>query len=555
VRFEDGIDIGDMLDFVCSITETEPTYAEAMKSEPEVQQQWMDAISKEYASLRKMKVYSIVKLPTGAKAVGSKLVLKVKLDADNKPTKYKARCVAQGFSQIEGYNFFETYSPVAKVKSIKLAISLAAQDSTLSLFQIDFDTAFLNAKLKETVYMKPPPGMDIPHGHVLLLHKALYGLKQANHEWNDTIHNKLIKLSYRRLKCDTCVYVKYVKGCDTPIILVLYVDDTVIVVPKALLNAWKTDKESIADEFAITGGEECKWILNMAVTRQSDGTITLSQSAYIKLLLAKFNMSDCNPVHIPATAHTDLSVPLDTITGPVLCTTADHAIYRSMVGGLSYAAITTRLDIGYITSVLGRYVNAPLTQHLDAAKRVLRYLAGTIDVCMTFGLNTNTDLSTIKLEVYTDSDYAQEAVDRKSITGAVLIVNGDIISTVSKKQKTVSCSSTESEYVAAGAGLKELLWYRSWFSEIFPNRLITGVLHIDNKSAESLCKNDGSHGGTKHIDVAHHFIRDHVAAGNITVQHVSTKDQLADILTKPLARPIFTLLRDRMLPTHKQQKH
>lgn len=557
VRFADGIEVGcsavyekDPMYYVCSIaeTDTDPTYKQAMMGKDK--EHWQQAIDREYNSLREKGVYSIVTPPKGARIVGSKLVLKVKLDKDNRPIKYKARAVAQGFSQVEGVNYFDTYSPVAKVKSIKLAISLAAQDRNLSLFQIDFDTAFLNAELREEVYMRPPPGMHVERGQVLLLHKALYGLKQSNHEWNSTIHNKLVSLSYTRLKCDTCVYIKRTKESDTPIILVLYVDDTITVVPKQLIHVWKADQSAIAESFAITGGGECTWILNMAVTRQSDGTITLSQSAYVKLLLEKFNMTDCKPVSIPAIAGVDLSVVVDTTTGAVLCSADEHATYRSMVGGLSYAAITTRLDIAYITSVLARFVNAPLTQHLDAAKHVLRYLSGTVDQCMTFGQFRNRDLSTVRLEVYTDSDYAQERADRKSITGVVMLVNGDVISTVSKKQKTVSCSSTESEYVAAGAGVRELLWYRSWFSEIFGlDRRITGVLWIDNLSAKSLCTNDGSHGGTKHIDVQHHFIRDHVLNGIIRVRHVPTSEQLADIMTKPLARPTFTSLRDCLLTT------
>jgi hypothetical protein len=416
----------------------------------------------------------------------------------------------------------------------------------MEIKQIDFDTAFLNAPLEETIYMKQPNGFHVGNPNtVCKLNKAIYGLKQASRQWNKLLDAFMNKLGYKSLQTDSCIYIKRSKS-NQLMILCLYVDDTVVAYQKEDEAEWLHDKRIISDSFTIKDLGDCEWILNMKVTRdRNNSTITLSQEAYIKRLLNQFGMNDSLPVVNPS-KYGDFTLPLDG-SKPILLDKAQHDLYRSIVGALMYAANTTRVDITHVVGQLSRSAAAPCEHHLEAAKHILRYLKGTTSLGLSFGSNNITNSPQFfSLVAYSDANWGGDLDGRKSTTGTIIKFNGDVISWLSKKQQTVALSSAEAEYMALSATTCELLWYQMWIQEVFNIKLI-GSIYCDNQAAIHLSSNDGIHGRSKHIDIRHHFIRDHVRNKTIVVKYVNTKEQQADLLTKMLGTSLFVPFREQLM--------
>jgi hypothetical protein len=528
--------------YAAVVSGNEPqTYKQAMKSNES--KLWLAAMQEELAALAKQKTWDLVKCPLGTRPIKGRWVFKVKLDSNNQPIRYKARVVAKGFQQVYGIDYNETFAPVAKLKSIKLVLALVAQFN-LEFKQLDFDTAFLNASLTENVYMEQPSGFHQgPPDLVCKLNKALYGLKQAPHEWNQELNSFMLKLGYKPIASDTCVYIKRT-GSGRLIILCIYVDDTVSAYDKRDEDEWLADKKKIADQYRIKDLGECEWILNMKVTRdRSARLITLSQEAYVTRVIQQFGMGECKPAPNPE-AQSDLFEPADG-TAAVPLTYEEHSTYRSLVGALLYAANTTRLDIAHGVGVLSRYVASPAQHHLKAAFHILRYLKGTPNLGLTFSSSTQSINQSIV--AYTDASWGNDMGDRKSTTGTVVKFNGNVISWLSKKQSVVATSTTEAEYIALAAATQEILWFRAWIKEVLDVDVVSSLIHSDNQSCIALAKNDVYHSRTKHIDIKYHFIRDHIRKQHLVVDWIRTEEQQADLLTKMLPTKQFVVLRNGLL--------
>jgi len=325
------------------------------------------------------------------------------------------------------------------------------------------------------------------------------------------------------------------------------VDDTIIAFHKEDKDEWFQDKKSIGKTFSIKDMGECNWILNMKVIRNRvQRTITLSQQAYVERILKQFALHDNRTVHTPMDSNHLLWKTMDNYKYDVIpLTKEENELYRSLVGALLYLANTTRIDITYAVGQLCRYTSKACVHHIAAAKRVLKYLKDTPDLCMIFGQNGST-FTVPKIEAYCDSDWAGDKVDGKSTTGCVIRFNGDVMNWLSKKQTSVAMSTAEAEYIAAGEAVKELLWYRSWISEVFHESPI-GIVHCDNTAAISLTDNDTIHDRSKHIRLRYHFIRDEISKKHISIRWIKTIKQQADILTKPLEGAQFTRIRDKLL--------
>lgn len=513
------------------------TPAQAMKRSDA--QQWKQAIQNEMNSLVELNVGTEVTrdlLPKGVKPITSRMLFKLKHDENNQPCQYKARLVAHGHKQTYGIDYVDTFAPVAKSKSIKMILNDAAMNDK-ELKQFDVQTAFLNAKLDESVYIELPNDIGPSSGKIWKLNKALYGLKQSPHQWNNEIHNTLTdKLGYKQIHADPCIYVKRVN--NERIIIYLYVDDTVISYHKSIEQVWTDDFTVIKNTYKIKDLGDCQWILNMKVTRdRTNRTITLSQQAYIEQLLATHNLKQVTPMDNPAdpslTTHRDTSEPLDH---------QQHAVYRSIIGGLSYTASMTRIDIAYATAYLSRYLSAPTQQHLRAARRILRYLSTTSHYCMVFKPQNSTSSSTIyTIDAYADASHGNDLNDRKSTTGIIIKVSGNTICWQSKKQKCVAISSTEAEYYALSTALREAIWIKFWIEQVFGISQ-TIKLYCDNQSALEIAHHDSSHQRTKHIDIHYHFIRQYVNDGTVKLQWLPTKSMQADMLTKAMHTKQFQYL-------------
>jgi cell fate (sporulation/competence/biofilm development) regulator YlbF (YheA/YmcA/DUF963 family) len=501
---------------------------------------WRVAIDAELESMSQQCVFTPATPPSGRKAIGCRWVFDVKADANNIIIRHKARLVVQGFKQKEGVDYFETFSPTVKIKSLKYLLAIAAQED-LEIKQLDFVTAFLNAKLNEDIYIAVPQGYtENLHGHTaLLLNKALYGLKQASREWWLELNQFLNSLGYYASELDECLYMKVVNG--QRIYLALYVDDTISMYPTNLEQVWLEDKAKIAAKYAIKDLGDCQWILHMELKRDRPSrTITLTQKAYIEKVLAEHGVTNANPCINPFLTE-DVTVPPQKITVKPL-NKEEHEKYRSIVGSLLYAANITRVDIAYIVGVLARYCASPMNYHLMAAKKVLRYLRGTTDYQLIFkgSSKSNTQYNLI---LYTDSSWGDNKDDRKSTGGHLSTINGCPIAWQSKKQSTTALSSTEAEYYALSATVREALFLRQWFRVYRGQQLKIPVeIKCDNQGAIQMSDHTTNHNRTKHIDIQHYFIREHVRQNKISVNYIKSADQLADILTKVMKTPNFRRL-------------
>jgi hypothetical protein len=233
--------------------------------------------------------------------------------------------------------------------------------------------------------------------------------------------------------------------------------------------------------------------------------------------------------------------------------------YRSVVGALSYVALSTRPDIANAVNQLARYQESPGRTHWSAAMRVLHYLNATRDVGLVFGPNgSNTSTAVGSDSVVTafcDADWAGDVDDRKSTTGFVIKVFGNTISWSSRKQSNHARSSGEAEFYAISDTVCELLWTSQLVSELLMQTTHTTesgltvpiTLSTDNRAAISIGKNHASHGDAKHIALRHHFVRQHIATGELIVNWISTKLQQADVLTKALPKDSFVKCRNAIM--------
>lgn len=492
-------------------------------------EQWKKAMENEHRSLIENETWELVQLPPGRKAIANKWVFKRKLDENGNIDRYKARLVVKGCSQKEGIDYFETFSPVVRYSSIRFLIAIAAKYD-LDIDQMDAVTAFLQGELKEEVYMRQPTGLEDGTERVCRLKKSLYGLKQASRVWNEKLGTALIKAGLKCSQVDTCIYYK-INGDDI-LIVAIYVDDLLIFSNKAESKLWI--KKQLLASFKMIDNGAAKFILGMHIERnRAAGTISIDQHKYIREVLERFNMSDCNPVSTPA----DCNAKLTKDMAPTTASEKEEMSgvpYQEVVGSLLYAALVTRPDIQFAVNTVSRFNNNPGKAHWNACKRILRYLNGTINYKLTYCREKSGDL-----HGYCDADWAGDESDRRSMTGYVFIMQGGAVTWNSKKQPTVALSTTEAEYMAMSTASQEAIWLRNLGAELFGDKCKTQInIFGDNKSALQLSeKTTTFHPRTKHIDIRHHFVRDNVNNGIVKFTYTATDDMTADILTKALPQP------------------
>lgn len=523
---------------------------------------WDDAFQSEMQSMEEQKVFEECPLPPGKKAIPLNMLFDKKYKSTGELDRHKCRLVAGGHRQRPGIDYKETFAPVGKKKSLAVMMSIVAKQD-LELKQIDFTTAFLNTKIEEELYGIPPPGYKVEKpGNVLRILKSLYGTCQANRNWNEEIRSKLKSLGFKQMITDPCIYFKKSRTGKL-IVIFLYVDDQSIAYSIEDEAEWFEIKKNISDTYKIKDIGECEWILNMKITRnRAAKTITLSQELYVHQLLNLYDMEDAKPMDSPTTIQ-PLTKDLPNGVAGVPLDTKDHEKYRSIIGGLLYLANTTRIDISFPVSRLSQYLNEPKEHHLNAAKRVLRYLKGTANYGLVFRADNN-NMSDHKLELksaelkdftpeglnrivaYSDADWATDKDNRKSVSGGIITHNGNIVHWFSKKQELTATSTMEAEYIACSTTTKDIIWFQKWLKELY-GTVTPAILNCDNTSAISFTKNDTNHSRTRHIDIRFHFIKDYVESGDLIVRYIPTDDQLADILTKNLSLEKFRHFRDKLL--------
>ncbi|KAK1650639.1 hypothetical protein QYE76_068444 [Lolium multiflorum] len=479
---------------------------------------WRQAMEDEHAALLRNNTWTLVPSPSGRNIIGSRWVFKLKHKADGSIDKYKARLVAQGFTQRYGLDYLDTYSPVVKHATVRLVLALAVARNWC-VRQLDISNAFLHGVLEETAYMRQPPGFeDSAHpDYVCKLHKSIYGLKQSPRAWYSRLSDLLHQLGFVAAKTDTSLFV--FRQAGVTVYMLVYVDDIVVVSSCARASASLIQR--LGETFPVKDLGPLHYFLGIEVVRDSGG-MTLSQGKYAMDLLCRANMDKAKAVSTPMSVQDKLAADQGT---PLI---GDSVFdYRSTVGGLQYLTLT-RPDISYAVNKVCQYLAKPTTVHWEAVKCILRYIKGTADT----GLRIRKSPSML-LSVFTDADWAGNADDRRSTGGFAVFFGPTLISWSARKQPTVSRSSTEAEYKALANGTAEAIWVQSLLRELHVPQYRPPVLWCDNLGATYLTANPVFHARTKHIEVDFHFVREKVAQGALDVRFVSSADQVADAFTKP----------------------
>jgi Reverse transcriptase (RNA-dependent DNA polymerase) len=486
---------------------------------------WSEATDAEMANHAAMGTWELVVRPKHARVLRSMWVFKTKHGASG-AEQHKARIVVKGCGQRPGIDFDEVFAPTSKLSTLRMLLAVAASGGW-ALRQVDFVSAFLNGELgeDEEVYMEQPEGYVQDPNLVCRLRKSLYGLHQAPRAWHAKLSSTLQGMGFKASYADPSLYTK--QTSSGPLHLLVWVDDILMVAPdEAPINAAVKQLQGM---FKLRDLGQPAQFLGMQLRRDSSGSIYLGQSSMISELLERYGMADANPRSVPMDPGTKL---VKAAPGEEL----DQSQYpfASLVGSLLYLAICTRPDIAFAVGALTRHMARPTYEHWLAAKAVLRYLAGTCYVGLTYG-GTGGDLSLLG---WSDADYAGDVNTRRSTTAYVFMCNGGAISWASRLQPTVATATLEAEYQAAAAATKEALWLNQLRRDL---GLEAGTVSIyaDNQGALKLMANPMTSPLSKHIDVLHHFVRERVLLGHVAFTYVDTEAMLADILTKPLAMVKF----------------
>ena len=509
------------VDYCYRMTDIPMNYKDAVSTHDS--EAWKDAMNEEIQALKSNDTYELIYLPDGRSTVGSKWVYSVKL-GPNDEEKYKARLVAKGYSQVEGIDYQETFSPTAKITSVRMLLQLAVQNGYI-VNQMDVKAAYLNADIDTEIFLDQPEGYAEydEEGNKLVwkLKKSLYGLKQSGRNWNNLFHSLLIAEHFKKSISDPCVYNK--NDGNSIIIVIVWVDDILLASNDSeMLNDFK---KSLCNNFHMKDLGVLSWFLGIKFDI-SDDVIKMNQSKCIEKVLCRFGMSDCKPKPIPCDPSISKLRQSDSndLTNPKL--------YKEIVGSLIYIMTCTRPDICYAVSKLSQFMHNPSNAHLNLAKHVLKYLKGTAHYDLSFHKVDN-----FKLEGFSDSDWGGSE-DRKSISGYCFRLNSKsaIISWRSKRQNVVALSSCEAEYVAITAAVQEAKFLKQLLCDMSVPCEEPVTIFVDNQGTILLARNPIHHQRTKHIDIKYHFIRSEILFKNVNLEYVSTENNSADVFTKPVSK-------------------
>ncbi|KMQ88959.1 putative retrotransposon, partial [Lasius niger] len=426
---------------------------------------WKQAIEYELEAHERNKTWTLMPRVSGEKTIDSKWVFKALRNEDGSVWRFKARLCARGFQQREGVDYIETFSPVVRYDSLRVLLATITQDD-LEAAQFDVGTAFLHRDLQENIRMEVPVGLDVSkemcdrENLVCKLNKSLYGLKQAPRCWNIKFSSFLRRFNFKETNADKCIFFGEYEG--SVVYLALFVDDGIIAAKsnKVLESIIKSLKES----FNITLGN-CSCFVGLQILRDRENrTMFIHQTAYAKQLINKFGMKNAKEVSVPADPHTVLYPVVE-------YREKDCKVpYRKAVGSLMFLAIVSRPDIAYAVNNVSKFLNNYDISHWQAVKRIISYLTDTIGQ----GIEYRGDGGKCELMGFSDADYAGDIGTRRSTTGYAFLMANGLVSWSSQRQKLVSMSTTESEYIATSTASREATWVRSFLYGIGPVSPETG---------------------------------------------------------------------------------
>jgi hypothetical protein len=499
------------------------TFKQAMKS-PE-KDNWLKAIAVELNNLEEMRVWSLGQLPDNKKELNGQWVFATKPDEGN-GVRYKARFVAKGFTQVAGVDFNATFAPTATFVSLRLLLTVAAANNW-PVHSFDFVAAYLNLPIDKDIWIKPPEGMDVPAGHALKLEKALYGTCQAARCWWIHLRDTLTKLDYVPSQYDNSLYI--LRHLDLHGVIWLHVDDGVVTASDPLLL--RRLEQDLKDLLKIKWSHELTSIVGLNVLRTADG-FQLFQRNLIDLLLEQHWDTGI-------TANTPLPPNYNATTDPD-GSTAESGQYLLVIGILSYLVVGTRPDICFAVNFLARFAARPGPLHWKGVKHLINYVAGTRN--LKLNLFPRTDSTPLK--TFADASWGGEFA--RSTYGVFITFLNFPILRILRRQLSVAASTCHAEYMALGTATRQTLWVRHLLRDVLRKDFV-GHLFCNNQSAVRVATDDSSNKRTRHTDRDFYITNESLFQKKTTLTWVPTKDQLADVFTKPLGNELFVRMREQIL--------
>lgn len=507
------------------------TYQEAMKDR--YAEQWRDAMKSELAAMDDMSVWRVVDPPTGVKTLGLRWVYTYKqLDALGMPIKFKARLVAQGFTQREGIDYQETFAPTATFASLRMLLALASR-MRWPVHSFDVTSAYLHSDLDGKLYFKLPPGfMDEARAanKVLEALKALYRTKQGARCWWKHFEAILVKLGFVSSQYDQSLYVCR-RGEEVCVIWV-HVDDGAVMGSSVKLLDEISD--ALVKSLKIRWSKSLDHIIGIDVESCEDGSFELSQPGLTQKILRDYLTTE-GTAKVPMHPSHTLTTAED---GETLI---DSSYYLAIVGSLNYLSVATRPDLTYATNFLARFASKPTQRHLDAAQHVLRYLK--TQGCLKLHLKAiDSDVKT-GLHTYVDANWGGEY--SRSVHGFTTFLLGCPIAWTSKRQMCVATSTCHAEYMALGTAAREAVWLRNLVMDVMGAMGPVGMF-CDNTAAIHVSKDNSSNKRTRHTNREFYYVNEQLFKGTVTLHWIDSKRQKADILTKALGPTLFQTGRESL---------
>ena len=473
----------------------------------------------------------------GVHILSTRFVYKSKLNAEGLLERRKVRLVVRGFSQIEGRDFQQdnVKSPTVHSVTVRALMAMAVQLNR-AIDQWDVANAFMQGTFidGEELYVELPKVMRGPGDSRIIckLLRPLYGLKQAAQDFYNEVNTKVTKFGFVQSSVDACLWTYSRDGID--MYLIAHVDDILCVYDdknKKSLDIYESFSKSFAERFHFENNGPVHYYLGMEVIYDREkGTLSLVQTAYIKRVLARFGMGCGNKFrNMPTDAAVDLAAdPSDT----QMDSNPTFTNLREVVGCLIYASTNTRPDISYAVSALASHVTAPAKKHHTAAMRILKYLAGTLDLGITYTRVDGASDDVWRLYAHSDADYAQDTLTRRSRSGKLIMMCGGPMIWGSFLQNTIALSSTESEYTALVRLVMEICYFLQilFFLKIICN----GPMQVfcDNESTIRIATDRFTMRRTRHVQVKCLKIKEWIDHGIIKLLKVPTENNLADWFTK-----------------------
>ena len=487
--------------------------------------EWENGMIDEVNSHKQNKTWTLVDPPKDRRILSGKWVFKLKRGPHGEVIRYKCRWVVRGFTQEEGVDYDETFASVVKPMSYKALFAIAAA-LDLEVEQMDVKTAFLYGDIDHEIYVEQPHHMTDGTPRVCKLRKALYGLRQAPRIWYQTLTNFLRSLGFEPINADLGIFVR------SSMYIAVYVDDLLIIGPS--IAEIKKIKRSLRNRFQMTDLGPCSYYLGMSIRRDRQNRILyLSQEAYIHKVIHQFGMDDCTPVSTPIETS-----PLPENRPEYTYPSGQRIEYQRIVGSLMYIMLGTRGDIAYAVSMASRYLANPGPQHMKLARRILRYLKGTRALRLAYKGHLQ------MLKGFTDADWAGCRDTRRSTAGYLFNIGSGAISWQSKRQSVVALSTCEAEFMGQTQATKEAIWLRRLLNELNMSQgKAATIICGDNQGAIALSSNPQYHSRTKHMEIQRKWQGEIRGTETVELRYVPTTDQIADGLTKPLARDRFEWFR------------